>query len=410
MSSTHINPRLDAAFAPATASTRPVAVSELKRAWSAVQGGEFRHARARDIEPTQLRGLDERHGPGEETDDSPAGPAPDSPMPVPQPSTLLDEPGSQPGGQRWVPAPGERVLPVLGAAGSAGCSTVALSLATAAVDHADARWMSRVVECCSAPASGLAAASTAELGHHESGWVQGTRGGVLLERASRVLGCAGDVPAPAPRSHDETEGAHDSGSQSLTVVDTGWEVGHLLAGDGWLAELVRQAPIVVVVARPTIPGFRRLEAALELLEAEHGVVTQIAVLGGRRKRWAKGVEHSAGIHTRLALREGRLHEIPEDRHLAVAGLSSEPLHPGLVAAGQQLLTAALSTSFTPLISSTNARVTAPVLGGGRDVDDHGTTSHLGGSAESSTTQSHLDADTRLGTGTNIALTTGGTAR
>jgi hypothetical protein len=401
MSSTNINTRVDAALAPAAtpASTRPVAVSELKRAWSAVQGGEFRHAQTRDVEPTQLRHVDERPA----IDVSGVGSVPDSQKPVPQASTMLDEPGAHLGVHRWVPAAGERVLPVLGAAGSTGCSTVALCLATAAADHADASWASRVVECCSAPASGLAAASTAELGHHESGWVQGTRGAVLLERTSRVLGCAGDVPAPAPRSHEETDGAHDSGSRSLTVVDTGWEVGHLLAGDGWLAELVRQAPIVVVVARPTIPGFRRLEAALELLEAEHGAATQIAVLGGRRKRWAKGVEHSAGPRTRAALREDRVHEIPEDRHLAVAGLSSTPLPAGLVAAGEQLLAAALTTSLTPLTvspSSTDGRVTASVLGGGHDVDDHSTTSHLGGSAESSTTQSHLDAGTHLGTGTN----------
>jgi hypothetical protein len=252
----------------------------------------------------------------------------------------------------WTPATGEHTIAVIGCAGSVGASTVALAAGLAAAIPV------RVIECCSVTASGLAAASTAELGHHESGWVQGTRGAVLLERTSRVLGCAGDVPAPAPRSHEETDGAHDSGSRSLTVVDTGWEVGHLLAGDGWLAELVRQAPIVVVVARPTIPGFRRLEAALELLEAEHGVATQIAVLGGRRKRWAKGVEHSAGPRTRAALREDRVHEIPEDRHLAVAGLSSTPLPAGLVAASEHLLAAALTTSLTPSLCRPHRRTAA----------------------------------------------------
>lgn len=341
-------PRVDAAPAPETAQafTRPVAVAELKRAWSAVQGGEFRRASA--LEPTQLRSIDQRPSGGS----GPRGLASDNSTPVSGTSTLLEEtelqPGSQPESQCWVPALGERVLPVLGAAGSVGCSTVALSLATAAAEYADARWASRVVECCSAPTSGLAAASTAELGHHESGWIQGTRGGVLLERVSRVLRCAGDVPAPAPtnRAGAQTDPVHDP-RERLTVLDTGWEIGHLLAGYGWLAHFVRQAPTVVVVARPTIPGFRRLEAALEVLEGEHGVATQIAVLGGRRTRWAKGVEHSAGPRTRVALREDRLHEIPKDRHLAVAGLSSTPLPPELTAAGERLLTAALTPPAPP---------------------------------------------------------------
>lgn len=349
MSNTHVNARA-AALTPTTtsASARPVAVAELKRAWRAVQGGEFRYARAPDLKATPRRGDNQRP----ETAGTPAS-EPDSARPVPQPSTPHDSSSDL----RWVPASGERVLPVLGAAGSVGCSTVALALATAAAEPADARritrWMPRVVECCSAPASGLAAASTAELGHHESGWVQGTRGAVLLERASRALACAGDVPTPAPRSHEQTDAAVDL-RESLTVVDTGWEVGHLLACDNWLAGLVCRASTVVVVARPTVPGFRRLEAALELLEAKHGVATRVAVLGASRKRWAKGVEHSAGPRTRAAMREDRLHEIPEDRHLAAAGLSSTPLPTGLVAAAEHLLTAALTTSLAtslaPLLS------------------------------------------------------------
>ena len=244
---------------------------------------------------------------------------------------------------------------MVGAAGSAGCSTVALALATAAAESTHARGAvalsGRVVECCSAPASGLAAASSAELGRHESGWVRGTRGQVLLERVGEVLASPGQVPAPASlREDDQVRDGQLSdgqlgdagGAECLTVIDTGWEVGQLVAGGGWLGDVVRRAPVVVVVARPTIPSFRRLEAALELLEADHGASAQIAVLGGRRKRWAKGVEHSAGPRTRAALREDRVHEIPEDRHLAVAGLSSVGLPPGLVAAAERLLGAALA--------------------------------------------------------------------
>ena len=63
-----------------------------------------------------------------------------------------------------------------------GATTFALALATAA--NTDAR----VVECSSATTSGLAAASTAELGAHPSGWVQGSRGEVLLQRTERRAG------------------------------------------------------------------------------------------------------------------------------------------------------------------------------------------------------------------------------
>ena len=55
----------------------------------------------------------------------------------------------------------------------------------------------RVVECSSLTASGMAAASTAELGRHESGWTRGTREGVLLERASQVLANVEDIPTPS---------------------------------------------------------------------------------------------------------------------------------------------------------------------------------------------------------------------
>lgn len=399
--STHAHPQVDAATPPktASASARPVAVSELQRAWSAVQNGDFRHAHA-TLQPTPPPQTDQQAVVNSTRTGSPGGSTS-----APHPSSLLQRPGSSPGSQRWMPAPGERVLPVVGAAGSVGCSTVALSLATAAAHYSDARWASRVLECCSAPASGLAAASTAELGHHESGWVRGTRGGVLLERASRVLPSAGDIPEPAPISLQaaETDPVHDP-CERLTVLDAGWEVGHLLSGDGWLADFLKRAPIVVVVARPTIPGFRRLEAALELLEANHGVPTQIAVLGGRRKRWPRGVERSAGPRIRAALREDRLHEIPTDRHLAAAGLGPAPLPPGLTAAAERLLTAAVTTSLAPPLPSAEDRTTAHVPGG--DLGDDGpNAAQPQDSTESSAASTQGRRSTRLDAGTHLETTT-----
>lgn len=131
-----------------------VSVDELRRAWSAIQAGRF------------------RVGAGETGDQR--------------------EPASPPTRKGWEPCPEERVLPVIGCAGSCGASTIALALAYAAAVPA------RVVECSSVTASGLAAASTAELGPHESGWTRGTRDGVLLERASDVLEHPGGPDALYP--------------------------------------------------------------------------------------------------------------------------------------------------------------------------------------------------------------------
>ncbi len=76
-----------------SAPTRPVALEELRRAWLAVQAGDFRH-------PTKAR-----TGTGA--------------------SAIADVT------RAWTPASGERVVPVVGAAGSCGATTVALALATA---------------------------------------------------------------------------------------------------------------------------------------------------------------------------------------------------------------------------------------------------------------------------------------
>lgn len=112
-----------------------VSLGELQRGWQAVQSGRFRcTARAEAAARTRDHA------------------APTS--------------GSA---SEWYPAEG--VIPVLGAGGGVG--TTILTLALASVSTAPAR----VVECCSAAASGLAAASTAELGATDSGWRRGLREG-----------------------------------------------------------------------------------------------------------------------------------------------------------------------------------------------------------------------------------------
>jgi hypothetical protein len=259
--------------------TRPaVSVAELQRAWHAVKSGQFRRAVQGDSMTAQSRART-----------------------VPS----------------WTPGPTERVLPVVRCASAYGATTFALALATAA--NTD----TRVVECSSATTSGLAAASTAELGTHPSGWVQGSRGDVLLQRTGVTLASVREVPSPmwAEKSR-------------LTVLDAGWELGQVLNTPSWVAAQLSQAACVVVVTCATVPGLRHLEGALALLD---GTPTVVAVLGPPRKRWPKPVQHTAGSLIRAADHAGRLAVIPWDPRLAVAGLDSTPLPEALLDAAAAVL-------------------------------------------------------------------------
>lgn len=140
------------------------------------------------------------------------------------------------------------VLPVLGAAGGCGATTLSLAVATAA-------GAGRVVECVPPTASGLSAAATAELGAHRSGWVRGNRGEVVIERVAAPAASPGDVPVPAGQEQ----------SAAVTVVDVGWALPHVQGGSCWLTDLLQTAPVVVVAATATIPGLRALETTLHLL-------------------------------------------------------------------------------------------------------------------------------------------------
>lgn len=265
--------------------TRPVAVDELRRAWLAVQAGDFRHT----AQPRSVASM----------------------------SPTLAECRTHTPAEWWTPASGELVVPVVGAAGTCGATTVALALATAVEGRA------RVVECASASLSGLAAASTAELGADGHGWVHGTRDRVQLDRADGVRAHPGAVPHPS--SVD---------TPVMTVIDVGSQLEQLLAGHGWLTGLLTDAPTIVVVARATVPGLRRLESALHLLDVDRAIA---AVVGPPRRRWPRPVAHSAGGLTGALIEAGRLVEFPEDRTLAVHGLTPDPLPAGLLAAAGVLL-------------------------------------------------------------------------
>ncbi len=266
-----------------TSSVRPVAVEEVRRAWHAVQAGTYRH-------PTP-----------------------------PLPAVVV------PAAAVWVPGVGERVLLVLGAAGSCGATTLALALATASDGAA------RLVECASVSQSGLAAACTAELGVDELGWRHGSRDRVLVDRADRPRPLLADVPPPSPVVELPV----------LTVVDAGSDLERLVAGTGWVTGLLTSASMVLV-ARATVPGLRRLESMLHVLDADRTIA---AVLGPPPRRWPSPVWHSLGDHTRRLLDADRLIGLPEDRGLMVRGLTPAPLPKPLLPAAAAVL--ALTEGLTP---------------------------------------------------------------
>ena len=261
----------------ATTSPRPVSVDELRRAWRAVQDGQFRTRAHRGAAKSSV-----------------------SPIPVA-------------GG--WVPT--GHVLPVVGCVGQAGASTLALAIATAASP-------ARVLECCSATASGLSTAATAELGITDNGWTLGRRERVWIGRAAQVFLGADEVPVPdGPVAQVE-----------LNVLDVGWEITHVLASNGWVRDQVLAAPAIIAVTTSTIPGLRRLETTLSLLQDSHA---QVAVIGAPRRRWPRHLIGAMGPLTAAADARGHLLAIATDRHLALRGLDTSPLPAPLLKAAETLL-------------------------------------------------------------------------
>lgn len=257
-----------------TTTTRPVGVDELRRAWLAVQDGAFRST------------------PGT------GAPRPAHPT------------GTHPTWERP-----ERVLPVIGVIPQAGASTVALAVASICGG--------RVVECCTATASGLAMAVTAELGVTPTGWALGRRDSVHIARTSAIHRCVEEVPLlPDP-----------SDPGSVSVLDVGWDLGQVLTGDGWLTSAVTQADTVLLVTTSTVPALRRLEVAAELLGPDRVVV---AAHGPRVRRWPREVRAATGPRTRALLEADRWVPVPHERSLAVRGVDSTPLPQSLLAGAEDL--------------------------------------------------------------------------
>lgn len=303
---------------PSLGTTREsvVTVHELKRAWLALERGQFRQPGVGGSRTVTIHPAQQSRAPGADV--------------------------------AWQAV--EPVLPVVGCAGSVGASTLALALATAASSPDAGIARTRVVECCSVTASGLAAATTAELGPHPAGWVQGTRGEVLLERVVDAVRAPDEVPRPSIDAPYPV---------SLTVLDVGWELGLLLGSAGWLSDQVRRAPHVVAVARATVPGLRRLEGVLAMLA---GTSVTAAVLGPRPPighlrggRGLRGIESSMGARTRELDRDGRVQRILLDPRLAHRGLDSQPLPAPLLSAAQRLLAAATAAPYPSAPSAPSAQ-------------------------------------------------------
>ncbi|KGN41033.1 hypothetical protein [Knoellia aerolata] len=214
----------------------------------------------------------------------------------------------------WTPS--APVLAVVGACAGTGASTLALALATAAET-------ARVVECASPTAAGLSAAATAELGRDPDGWVRGARDAVLIERPADVLGGPHEVPHPRPSEHN-----------GLMVVDVAWELGTVLAGHGWLTDLLEGPGPVVLTAPATVPGLRRLDAALGLLAHARPVV---ALLGPRRRALPRHIASALAALSRSHDLAGRVVEVPADTRLRTCGVDSTPLPQGLLRAATELL-------------------------------------------------------------------------
>ena len=261
-----------------TTVTRPVGVDELRRAWHALQEGQFRTR---------------------------------APRPPQAPSARRPEvPASA-----WKPT--EPVLPVIGCVGQAGATTAAVALATVV-------GAARVLECCTATSSGLTAAATAELGRSGHNWIVGRRERVWLARSSEVLLDPSETPLPdSPPTGTE-----------LTVLDVGWDLGQVLAGDSWLRDQVTTAPTIIAVTTPTIPGLRRLELALTMLAPARVIV---AVTGSHPRRWPRPVTAALGPLTTAAVTANLLVDLPSDKGLALRGLDSSPLPTSLLKAAENLL-------------------------------------------------------------------------
>lgn len=189
---------------------------------------------------------------------------------------------------------------VLGVSGGVGVSTVALALA-------EGLGATRLVELTAPGFSGLAGASTAELGD-DAGWSVGDRRGLRLERR------------------------HHLDARPLALDREGWEVWDLGTR---LAQTPVDAVAYVVVAGCSSPGIRRLEALLDQPGSTAPVLTVITGVPGRRL--PRPLRGALGLRLRAAASGGRLVLVPECPALRIAGITGDPLPRRLRAAVEPIV-------------------------------------------------------------------------
>jgi hypothetical protein len=207
----------------------------------------------------------------------------------------------------WTPAEGERLLPVVGAHGTAGASTLALAIATVAAP-------ARVVECAPTSRSGLVGAATAELGGRD-GWQRGTRDEVVLERWNDEA--TGRAPTPAV------------GKINTTVVDIG---SHLPdpSTEPWLTSALDGMIPVVIVGDLSLHGIRRIQQTLSVIGSRACVV---AIRGPKPHRSPRYVRQALGeLEPSVPL----IH-VPDDPRLRLRGVDTSPLPSPLLAAAEGVL-------------------------------------------------------------------------
>lgn len=229
---------------------------------------------------------------------------------------------AQPGAAASLASAGGRVIPVLGCGGGVGASTTALALALA-VDAP-----CRLIDAGLPATSGLAGASTAELGERATGWSEGTRERIVIERTTCAVDAPSQVAVPPAADCDI----------DATVIDLAWPPELLMGQASWLRDLMVGTEPLVLVTSATMPGLRRLESTLTLLaERRDTDATVAAVLGPRLARWPKPVRRGIGPRSRHLEQEDRIVAVPCDRRLAVTGVDTAPLPAPLFVAATAVL-------------------------------------------------------------------------
>jgi hypothetical protein len=206
---------------------------------------------------------------------------------------------------------------VLGSAAGAGCSTLALLLADAL---ASAGRGVHLVDPAPASRSGLAGVTTAELGAGPDGvWRRGARGRITVDR--RAAADAAKVSWPSPPASLASAGF-------VTIVDAGAWSGRTAIRPTGGRDL--GSPLVVLVARATVPGLRKAEQVLGELDP-----VCLVVVGPRRL--PARVRAGRGPQLARLDEDGRVVAVPADRRLEVTGLSTAPLPRSLTSRGAALL-------------------------------------------------------------------------